>query len=77
MVYQNTNYSNESIPNAMKKLTQTPSLRWVYFLFRVVNEVIVVVGERAQRLVVNVNDVLRTIIRHFGRRAGEIYLNSA
>ena len=73
---QSLQASNESIPNAVKKPTQTPSLRWVYFLFRVVNEVIVVIGERAQRLVVNVNDVLRRIIRHFGPRAGEIYFNS-
>lgn len=74
---QSLQASNESIPDAMKKPTQTPSLRWVYFLFRVVNEVIVVIGEQAQRLVVNVNDILRKIIRHFGPRASEIYLNVA
>ena len=72
---QSLQANNETIPDAMKKPTQTPSLRWVYFLFRVVNEVIVVVGDRAQRLVVNVHDVLRRIIGHFGPRAGEIYLN--
>lgn len=73
---QSLQASNESIPDAMKKPTQTPSLRWVYFLFRVVNEVIVVVGEHAQRIVVNVNAVLRKIIGHFGSRAREIYLTS-
>jgi transposase len=73
---QSLQASNESIPNAMKKPTQTPSLRWVYFLFRNVNEVTVVVGEHAQRLVVNVTGVLRRIIAHFGSRAGEIYLNA-
>jgi hypothetical protein len=74
---QSLQSSNESIPDAMKKPTQTPSLRWVYFLFRVVNEVVIAVGNNAQRLVVNVNDVLRKIIRHFGPRASEIYLNVA
>lgn len=73
---QSLQASNESVLNAMKKPTQKPSLRWIYFLFRVVNEIIVVVGEQGQRLVVNVNDALRKIISHFGPRAGEIYLNS-
>lgn len=74
---QSLQANNESIPNAMKKPTQTPSLRWVYFLFRVVNEVIVVIDEQAQRLVVNINDVLRKVIKHFGPRASEIYFNNA
>lgn len=75
-LHQSLQASDETVPDAMKKPTNTPSLRWVYFLFRVVTEVIVVVGECEQRLVVNVNDVLRKIIRHFGPRAGEIYLNA-
>lgn len=76
-LHQSLQASDETVPDAMKKPTSTPSLRWVYFLFRVVTEVIVVVGEHGQRLVVNVNDILRRIIGHFGPRAGEIYLNAA
>lgn len=76
-LHQSLQASEETIPDSMKKPTKTPSLRWVYFLFRVVTEVIVVVGENGQRLIVNVNDVLRRIIGHFGPRAGEIYLNAA
>jgi transposase len=75
-LHQSLQAGNETVPDAMKKPTNTPSLRWVYFLFRVVTEVIVVVGEHGQRLIVNVSDVLRKIIGHFGPRAAEIYLNA-
>ncbi|NCT57136.1 MAG: IS1634 family transposase [Legionella sp.] len=71
---QSLQASNETIPNAMKKPTQTPSLRWVYFLFRVVNELTMHVGAHIQRFVVNINSTLRRIIGHFGPRASEIYL---
>ena len=72
---QSLQASNETIPDAMKKPTQKPSLRWVYFLFRVVNELSVRTGDLVQKLVVNLNAILRKIIRHFGKRASEIYLN--
>jgi transposase len=72
---QSLQASNETIPDAMKKPTQKPSLRWVYFLFRVVNELSVRTGDHVQKLVVNLNAILRKIIRHFGKRASEIYLN--
>lgn len=68
---------NETILNPSKKPTSTPSLRWVYFLFRVVNELSFTNGNHVQKLVVNLNAILRKIIRHFGKRASEIYLNPA
>jgi len=74
---QSLQEKNETIPSQTKKQTNTPSLRWVYFLFRVVNELSVTVGDQVQKLIVNLNAVLRQIIRHFGPRAREIYLNSA
>jgi transposase len=74
---QSLQKKNETIPSQTKKPTSTPSLRWVYFLFRVVNELSVTTGGHVQKLVVNLSTVLRKIIRHFGRRASEIYLNPA
>ena len=61
----------------MNKHTNAPSLRWVYFLFRVVNELSVTTGDHVQKLVVNLDAVLRKIIGHFGKRACAIYLNPA
>jgi len=74
---QSLQEKNETIPNQMNKPTNTPSLRWVYFLFRVVNELSITTGDKVQKLVVNLNAVLRKIISHFGRRASAIYLNPA
>ena len=74
---QSLQEKNETIPNQMNKPTNTPSLRWVYFLFRVVNELSVTMGGHVQKLVVNLNAVLRRIIGHFGKRASAIYLNPA
>jgi len=69
--------NNETILNQMKKPTNKPSLRWVYFLFRVVTELSITKDNQPRKLIVNVNAILRQIIRHFGPRAHEIYLNPA
>lgn len=74
-LHQSLQASKETIPSQTKKTTSTPSLRWVYFLFRVVNELTVSIEGHVQTLVVNLNGVLRQIIKHFGKRASEIYLN--
>jgi transposase len=76
-LHQSLQEKNETIPSQTKKPTSTPSLRWVYFLFRVVNEVSVMTGDHVQKLVVNLNATLRKIIKHFGSRASAIYLNPA
>jgi transposase len=76
-LHQSLQEKNETIPSQTKKPTSTPSLRWVYFLFRVVNEVSIMTGDHVQKLVVNLNATLRKIIKHFGSRASAIYLNPA
>ncbi len=76
-LHQSLQEKNETILSQTKKPTSTPSLRWVYFLFRVINELSVTTDGHEQKLVVNVNAVLRRIIRHFGQRASAIYLNPA
>ena len=76
-LHQSLQEKNETILNQTKKPTSTPSLRWVYFLFSVVNELSVTKGDHIQKLVVNLNGTLRKIIKHFGARASAIYLNPA
>lgn len=76
-LHQSLQEKNETILSQTKKPTSTPSLRWVYFLFRVINELTVTTDGHEQKLVVNVNAVLRKIIRHFGQRASAIHLNPA
>jgi transposase len=76
-LHQSLQKSGETIPSQTKKPTNKPSLRWVYFLFRVVNVLSVATSDHTQKLVVNLNGDLRKIIRHFGERAKAIYLNPA
>ena len=76
-LHQSLQAANETTLSQTKKPTNKPSLRWVYFLFRVVNVLSVSTDDYAQELVVNLNGELRKIIRQFGRRASEIYLNPA
>jgi transposase len=76
-LHQSLQEENETILSQTKKPTSTPSLRWVYFLFRVVNELSITTGDHVQKLIMNLNGTLRKIIKHFGARAGAIYLNPA
>ena len=57
--------------------TVKPSLKWIYFLFSGVQELTVALGETTQKLVINVSDLLKQVISHFGPRARAIYLNSS
>lgn len=69
--------SNQQILNQSKKLTARPSLSWIYFLFRGVNELCIKTGNQIKKLVINVNPLLKQIIGHFGERAKYIYFNSS
>lgn len=76
-LHQSLQVKNETLPNQMKKPTNKPSLRWVYFLFRVINELSISMGNQVKKWVINIDAVLLKIISHFGARAHEIYLDSA
>jgi transposase len=68
--------AGDSIPNQLKKPTQRPSLKWVYFLFLGVHELSMTQGNRTRTMVINVTGGLRKILGYFGPRARAIYLNS-
>lgn len=74
-LHQSLAKANETVPNQLRKPTQRPSLKWVYFLFSGVHELTVKLGSSSQQLVINVNAVLKRIVAHFGTRAQAIYLN--
>lgn len=76
-LHQSLQAANETILSQTNKPTNKPSLRWVYFLFRVVNELNVKTGDNVQKMLVNLNGVLRRITKHFGQRACAIYLDPA
>lgn len=67
----------ETIPNQLKKPTNKPSMQWVYFLFRVVDELWIKKDNVVHKLVVNIDPLLKRIINYFGVHAQKIYLNPA
>ena len=85
MIYGVTQYElrqslqekGETVLNQAKKPTDKPSLKWIYFLFRVVNEFKICIDGKIKKIVVNVNGRLQKILKHFGKRAQEIYFNSS
>ncbi len=74
---QSMKKQNVSIPNQAGKMTQNPSMKWVYFLFRSVHELHIQTQTTINRVVLNVHEGLQDIIRHFGARARAIYFNSS
>ena len=85
MVYGYTQYalrkalqeSNETIPDQKRKPTVKPSIKWVYFLFLGVHELTISIADEMKQIVINVNPLLKKIVRYFGPRAQEIYFNSS
>ena len=76
-LHQSLADSGQTLPNQIRKATVKPSLKWIYFLFSGVQELTVALGETTQKLVINVSDLLKQVISHFGPRARAIYLNSS
>jgi len=64
---------SEYILDQRKKKTQRPRMQWVYRLFHGVQVLTINVQEHFQELVINLNPILKKIIKLFGPRAMEIY----
>jgi len=67
--------NNATVPSQTKKETQRPSMKWIYFLFRSINELHIQTDNHTRKIVVNLNNLLKRIIGYFGQRAQAIYLN--
>jgi len=68
--------ANQTVPSQTKKEIQNPSMKWIYFLFRSINELHISVGDHNKKIVINMSHLLKRIVSHFGKRAQAIYLNS-
>ena len=62
----------DTLPLQSGKESDKPSIKWIYRLFHGVH-VLKISGEISQTLVLNVNELLRKIIRYFGEGACRIY----
>ncbi len=63
----------DTLPSQSGKLTDKPSMAWIYRLFHGVHVLKIKHSESINTLVLNVNELLKKIIRAFGDLACEIY----
>jgi transposase len=71
---RNTLIANEeTIPSQTNKMTNKPTMKWIYRLFYGVAVVKLQLEERAQEIVTNIDELLTRIIRYFGSKAMLIY----
>jgi len=65
--------NDKTIPNQNGKPTKKPTMKWVYRLFHGVQVLRIRTKLFFQELVINLDDVLKTIIGYFGSHAMRIY----
>lgn len=63
----------DTLPSQSGKLTDRPSMKWIYRLFHGVHVLKIKYSGSINTLVLNVNDLLKKIIRAFGKVACRIY----
>ena len=57
----------KTVPNALNKQTDNPTMKWIYYLFRGAHELTITVGDAIKQIVINVNDLMKEILNYFGR----------
>jgi transposase len=68
--------AGKTVLNQLKKPTDKPTMKWVYFLFHGAHELAITFDGLSKQIVINVNAFMREIIGYFGDRAKAIYFNS-
>ena len=63
----------DTLPSQSGKLTDKPSMKWIYRLFHGVHVLKIKYSGSINTLILNVNDLLKKIIRAFGKVACRIY----
>ncbi|PIW19147.1 transposase, partial [bacterium (Candidatus Blackallbacteria) CG17_big_fil_post_rev_8_21_14_2_50_48_46] len=69
---------NETLPNQIKQETATPTLRWIFYLLKDTNRVLLEIpGQPKQCLIEGINELKTKILRLFGTQVELYYqLNS-
>ena len=65
--------NNETIPNQNGKPTKKPTMKWVYRLFHGIQVLRIRKKNFLQELVINLDELLKTIVGYFGTHAMRIY----
>jgi transposase len=65
--------NKDTIPNQLGKLTEKPTMKWIFRLFHGIHVLKLQLNDQVQEMVLNVTEVLRKIILYFGDFACRIY----
>ena len=65
--------NNITVPNQLKKPTKTPTLKWIFKLFKGINVVYITINLIRQKIVEGISGLQKTIIELFGANAKIIY----
>ena len=64
---------DETLPLQTGRLSKKPSMKWIYRMFQGVHVLKLQLGNTIDRIILNLNDILRRIIGYFGEVACKIY----
>ena len=65
--------TGETVPDQKNKPTERPTMKWVFYLFRGVSEVVVKIGNKVNCEVANMKEVLLKILRLLGPECEKYY----
>ena len=65
--------AGETVPDQKNKPAGQPTMKWVFFLFRDVSEVVVKIGNMVKCEVANMKEVLLKILRLLGPECEKYY----
>ncbi|ROT47108.1 IS1634 family transposase [Candidatus Cardinium hertigii] len=65
--------TNTTILSQSGYATKKPTMKWIYKLFHGVHLLKIKIGEQYHEIVLNMNDILKKIVQHFGPMACRIY----
>ncbi len=64
----------KAIRNQVKKKTQTPTMKWVFFLFRRITELEIEIDGRKFRKVLNLDEETIKVLRLMGEKYEKYYV---
>ncbi len=66
--------TNEFVRNQVKKPIQNPTMRWVFFLFRGITELTIIIDGIVEKRVANMTDELQEILSLMGKECEKYYV---
>ena len=66
--------TNKFVRNQVKKTTQSPTMKWVFFLFRRITELAIPLDRTVEKKVANMNDELWDILNLMGEECEKYYV---